>query len=402
MATSRNWCFTINNPASEEDKVQDWELKSSARFCIWQMEKGEDGTPHVQGYLCVSPSKPLAFMKRNYNSRAHWEKRYAPTHKQAIDYCSKEETRIAGPWEWGERPLETGVNKGAAGPEALMECKAHLDNGGNFEELYDSHFKCMSRNSKFLKEYNLTLKTKQRNWQTTVKVYWGDTGTGKSRRALYEAGENAYWMKKPARQQGVFFDNYDGHENVVIDEFYGWIPWDVLLRMIDRYPMLVDTKGGMVNFCPKVIWITSNKNPYQWYGNIQDDSPLRRRLSAPIGEIVYMNEQWEPPLDPVVGEKRRYDSDEEDVTELEERPAGGILDCDDEEVISESFNDEYHSDIIGSEPSAWAPPVVAREERGTSDEMSATDEIGTYTMDFSNQDFTDAMNQFITEVKNSK
>lgn len=396
MATSRNWCFTINNPSSQEDRVQDWEEKSSARYCVWQMEKGEDGTPHVQGYLCVSPSKPLAFMKKNYNSRAHWEKRAAPTHKQAIDYCRKEESRIAGPWEWGDRPLETGVNKGAAGPEALMECKAHLDAGGTFEELYETNFKCMSRNSKFLKEYNLTLKNKQRNWQTTVKVYWGDTGTGKSRRALHEAGDNAYWMKKPARQQGIFFDGYDAHENVVIDEFYGWIPWDVLLRMIDRYPMLVDSKGGMVNFCPKVIWITSNKNPYQWYGNIIDDSPLRRRLSAPIGEIVYMNEQWEPPVEGEVGEKRKYDSDQEEShMELEERPAGGIFDCNDEELSSDDLSVGL-SNIIGSEPSAWAPPVVAREERGTSDEMSATDAFGIETIEFS-----DAMLEFITEVKNN-
>jgi len=395
MASSRNWCFTINNPASDEDKVQDWEKQRSAKYCVWQMEVGEEGTPHVQGYLVVTDSKSLAFMKRNYNARAHWEMRKATTHREAIEYCQKEESRIAGPWEWGEKPQENGVKKSSAPKEELQECKDHLKNGGNFEELYETHFHCMARNSRFLKEYNCTLKNKQRNWQTTVKVYWGDTGTGKTRRALYEAGENAYWMKKPARNQGVFFDGYDGHENVVIDEFYGWIPWDVLLRMIDRYPMRVDSKGGMLNFCPKKIWITSNKNPFQWYGNIVDDSPLRRRLADPIGEIVYMNEQWEPPE---VGEKRKeYDSDEEEShTELEERPAGGILDCNDEIVSSVSFNNEEHSDIIGSEPSAWAPPVVAREERGTSDEMSATDVPGTQTLDFThykewftnlNQDF---------------
>jgi len=397
MATSRNWCFTINNPSSEEDKIQDWEEKNSARYCVWQMEKGEDGTPHAQGYLCVNPSKSLGFMKRNYNSRAHWEIRKAPSHQAAIDYCRKEETRIAGPWEWGEKPQEHGVVKSAAGPQALLDCVEHLKNGGKFEDLYETQLQCMSRNSKFLKEYNLTLKNKQRNWQTNVKVYWGDTGTGKSRRALHEAGENAYWMKKPARTQGVFFDGYDAHENVVIDEFYGWIPWDVLLRMIDRYPMHVDTKGGMVNFCPKNIWITSNKNPYSWYGNIQDDSPLRRRLTAPIGEIVYMNEQWEPPADPVVGEKRKeYDSDEEEShTELEERPAGGILDCDDE-ILSSADHSYRPLDNIGSEPSAWAPPVVAREERGTSDEMSATDAFGVDTIDFD-----EAIKNFITEVKNN-
>lgn len=50
-----------------------------------------------------------------------------------------------------------------------------------------------------------------------VEVFWGTTGTGKSRRAWDEAGVGAY-SKCP---RSKFWDGYQGQENVVVDEFRG-------------------------------------------------------------------------------------------------------------------------------------------------------------------------------------
>ena len=38
------------------------------------------------------------------------------------------------------------------------------------------------------------------------------------------------------------------------------------VRLLDRYPCQVETKGGSVNFAPKKIIILSNKAPEDWYG----------------------------------------------------------------------------------------------------------------------------------------
>jgi hypothetical protein len=108
-------------------------------------------------------------------------------------------------------------------------------------------------------------------------------------------------MKKPASNQAIFFDGYDGQEDVVVDEFYGWIPYDLLCRMCDRYPLLVDTKGGAVQFCPKRIWITSNKKPEDWYK--LDMSAMFRRLSGTMGQVLYIG----PDMDQVIISHQRND-----------------------------------------------------------------------------------------------
>jgi len=65
----------------------------------------------------------------------------------------------------------------------------------------------------------------------------------------------------------------------VLDDFYGWLPWDFLLRLLDRYPLLVETKGGQVQFVAKTVVITSNKPYLEWYSESFDKAPLTRRLT---------------------------------------------------------------------------------------------------------------------------
>lgn len=59
-----------------------------------------------------------------------------------------------------------------------------------------------------------------------IFVFWGKTGTGKSRRAWHEAGVAAY-SKDP---RSKFWDGYQDQRHVVIDEFRGGIDVSHLLR----------------------------------------------------------------------------------------------------------------------------------------------------------------------------
>ena len=104
-------------------------------------------------------------------------------------------------------------------------------------------------------------------------ILTGRTGIGKSRYCA-ENYPNAFWKRK-----GDWWDGYDGHDIVIIDEFYGWLPLDTMLGLMDRYPLMVDTKGSAVEFQAKTLCITSNitwDKWYDWKNNDIKDAFLRR------------------------------------------------------------------------------------------------------------------------------
>ena len=187
--------------------------------------------------------------------------------QQAIAYCEKQETRLEGPWRYGE-PQE-----GRQGQRSdLLALKSALDEGSTDLQLWEEFFPTMMRYYKGVAQYQI-LKRDQRRWKSKVYVLVGEPGTGKSKWAL-DNFPNAYW-----KQRGNWWDGYH-HDEVVLDDFYGWLPFDTLLRLLDRYPLLVETKGGQASFIAKTIVITSNALPREWYQNIRNYGALARRIDV--------------------------------------------------------------------------------------------------------------------------
>lgn len=88
----------------------------------------------------------------------------------------------------------------------------------------------------------------------------GPGGTGKSHfaEALARSNGGAYFLTQPATGQPVWFDGYKPGQSIVIDEFRGGIPYHFLLRLIDKFPMIVQIKGGCIHVNPPAVIITSN------------------------------------------------------------------------------------------------------------------------------------------------
>lgn len=109
-----------------------------------------------------------------------------------------------------------------------------------------------------------------------VFVFWGATGTGKSRRAWEEAGWDAY----PKDPRTKWWDGYTGQPHVVIDEFCGTVDIAHMLRWFDRYPVLVEIKGAAVPLKATKIWLTSNVSPDHWFPDATQEqkAALRRRI----------------------------------------------------------------------------------------------------------------------------
>lgn len=278
------WMFTINNPTTIMASPLTWDCV----YVVYQEEKGTEGTPHWQGYVVMKALRSLTQMKA-LAPTAHWERRKG-THAQAKAYVTKEDTRQAGPFEAGEEPVSQQGKR-----NDLLSLKRALDEGQDEKTIATDEelFGVWTRNIKAIERYKRFRSENRRDWVTETVVYWGPPGTGKSYRAAQEAGPDAYWLAKPLGGGALWFDGYDGQEVVVIDEFFGWIQRDVMCRLCDRYPYMVQTKGGSTPFVAKKIIITSNARPDEWWPRC-GLGPMARRLEPPLGGVVHMEHMWEP------------------------------------------------------------------------------------------------------------
>lgn len=274
---TRYWVFRVSNPADDNMPAK-W---PEVCYVVWQKEKAESGLIHLQGYVVFNDRKRLSWLKQKCDNGAHFEPRRG-NHDQAKAYSTKQETRVDGPWEAGEEPVDQRGKRGD-----LLSLKRKLDEGASLKDCAEDEelFPVVAKYHRWVSIYQ-TLTGKQRTWPTETVVYWGPPGIGKSSRALQEGGPDAFWLCKPAGQT-TWWDGYCGQEVVVIDEFYGWIARDLMCRICDRYPLNVEIKGGSTPFLAKKIIITSNVHPMQWWPKAGLGA-MERRLSAPLGRIEFM------------------------------------------------------------------------------------------------------------------
>lgn len=95
--TSRSWlftCYDLDCISSENPRLN---------YCIWQKEKcPTTDRLHYQGYTEWCSPVRHTYVQNWIGTECHCDKRKG-TRDDAITYCSKEETRIEGPWEIGDR-----------------------------------------------------------------------------------------------------------------------------------------------------------------------------------------------------------------------------------------------------------------------------------------------------------
>lgn len=90
LQRSKRWCFTLNNPVTEEiDTLQSLVDRGLVGYVILGNERGESGTPHLQGYLELKKKLSLRQVKDIIGNRAHLEFARG-SFQENYDYCSKD------------------------------------------------------------------------------------------------------------------------------------------------------------------------------------------------------------------------------------------------------------------------------------------------------------------------
>lgn len=282
----RWWFFTWNNPSHPLDKSRI--LAEKYTYCNFQLERGEAGTPHYQGVFYVankSAARPLL-------SRIPYSY-LAPVRSVsgAINYTGKTDTRVDGPWTYGTRP-----SQGSRGD--LEEIKECLDGGATMDKVWSLHFgQCVRYYRGFEKYHAIVNKHNVRKWLTVCYVYHGLAGTGKTQAAMEEArtfGGGTYWLTLEKGNGGkVWWDGYQGEENVIIDEFGCQIPFSEFKRLIDASPLSVPVKGGFTQFLAKRVWILSNLDVNVFYYKALSTDAMRQSLWRRLHYVELFSERFQ-------------------------------------------------------------------------------------------------------------
>lgn len=238
-------------------------MPSECQYIRGQLEQGKESNYiHWQILVAFKKKIRLGGVKSLFGDKCHAEPSRS---KAATEYVWKDDTAItATRFELGKIKLKRNCSD---------DWEAIRDNAkcGRMDDIPADVYVRYYRSLKNIATDHLQPVEKERN----VFVFWGKTGTGKSRRAWREAGLDAY----PKDPRCKFWDGYRSHSHVVIDEFRGAIDIAHLLRWFDRYPVIVEVKGGSVVFVADSIWITSNLHPRDWYPGVDTltmDALLRR------------------------------------------------------------------------------------------------------------------------------
>lgn len=244
MTSFRNCVFTWNNYSEEDEEyVQGLECK----YLVYGREKGEEGTPHLQGYIELAKRTRFNALRKMFKNN-HIEKRRG-TAQQAADYCKKDEDffekgTISNPGKRND--LNAFVETIKANP-----LKRKLEIMEEFPSVY-------ARYPRFCNEYRmLCVKAEALTWTETPNLWvWGPPGTGKSRR--FQELESVF--SKPPNK---WWDGYDGEHTVLIEDVepmhfrLGWY----FKIWADRYPFNAEFKGFSHKIRPQRIAITSNFKP---------------------------------------------------------------------------------------------------------------------------------------------
>lgn len=284
MQAWRNYCFTLNLDATiEEEEAKTWieetfapEIQNSPefKFIVFQLERApETGRLHLQGYLEAKKTCRFTWIQRNwpYLGTAHFEPRNG-TRDQAIAYCKKPESRVAGPWEFGQ-------NTGQGHRSDLVELTEKIRGGGSILDIASEFPSAYIRYSRGIERLaNLIGPRRKVDWEMRVIVLWGDSGSGKTHLAK-EWFPDAYdWM--PQRGNQIWWDGYNGETAILINEFANNFQFHYALRILDEPGIRVETKGGTVNLYAKTIVLTSMDSPTKWWPGVTENRyALYRRIT---------------------------------------------------------------------------------------------------------------------------
>lgn len=260
---ARYWCFTIFARAEEE---HDWEFGHEepipfvGTYLVYQLERApETHSLHLQGYVQFKQQCRMTTVKNKFHRPdMHLEIPHGTPQENKV-YCTKEDSRIRGPWEHGEISTQ-GKRTDWAEVQAMVKA------GNTDAEILERapNFAAHARGIEFLRATFPQRPPIRRH----IRVFYlyGTTGVGKTYRARM-AFPDAY-MVRGKYYDGKSFDDYSGEPALILDEWdpNEW-PLTMMLTFLDEWTFRLQCRYHNKWAVWETVIITTN-TPFEmaYYG----------------------------------------------------------------------------------------------------------------------------------------
>lgn len=324
---SRTWAFTVQSPADIQYITLE-NLEDSVKWLCYAQERGEDaGELHLQGAVAFKHAKSFSaafkILGLDHKTGDHLAEQNASQFTNAA-YCLKG-TQSKAEWEtdgvdgehYGEG-LTTGLADGlttyhfytvgdipkrsdGAKESIWDEIVEKVKNGWSNLELMERYPATVIRCQAAVDKYRLQYERSNAEWRDVTTTYLsGDTGVGKTRYVMETFGYNNVYRVQ--NYHAGAFDQYDGQEVILFEEFRSSFKIEQMLNFLDGYPLELPARYADKFAKFTKVFICTNWAIDEQYRSIQENHPktwdafIRRIDNFAIG----FTEEGVPILDQLV------------------------------------------------------------------------------------------------------
>lgn len=220
---------------------------------------------HIQAYFEFNKEQSKNEIK-SIMSGVHLENRKG-TQAQAIAYCSKLDTRHS-------EPITIGTPKKQGSRTDITSIRLLIKEGKSLKEIILNHASNFQTIRITEKLFQYGSKPRDTASPPEVRWYYGKTGTGKTR-SVYTEFTDIY----PSFSY-KWWDGYEQNNVILIDDMRkDYAKFHILLKLLDRFPHIVQIKGGTIHIKSPLIIITSAYHPKDLYRTREDINQLLRRIT---------------------------------------------------------------------------------------------------------------------------
>lgn len=261
---SRKWQITINNPVDkgyDHQKIIDIvsNLKSVIYWCMAD-EIGENGTYHTHVFLCSKSGVRFSTIKKNFEG-GHFEmcRGSASENRDYVQKSGKwekdrkKETCVPGTFqEFGDMPIEAKGNKISFDDvyDLIASGLSTMDIVTEYPSLILQMDKIEYSRQLFLRE---KYKTTRRELEVTY--IYGASRTGKTRSVMDKFGYDKVYRVTDYKHP---FDNYNGQDVIIFEEFRSSLALPEMLNYLDNYPVELRCRYANKQALYTKVYVISN------------------------------------------------------------------------------------------------------------------------------------------------